>query len=211
MKPVTRQPEPPNFNTRVRTPGQRFLTRTPNPTSHEFKYHRYWSRAHNELYTLYSGVCAYCSAWIPMPRNPQASDDHSSVDHFIPKSHNPHQAYEWDNFRLARAFVNQDKGDSVNIDDPFEIPHGLFTLDFRTFLINASTDFQRHSATINLLNKSRLVEERTRWVSFYVRSFISFSELQKRLPFVADEMIRQEFDSTFLPRIRAITDRFKKT
>jgi 5-methylcytosine-specific restriction endonuclease McrA len=95
MIPVVKQPEPDDFNQRVRIPGQEYLKTNPAPKSKEFDHHRYWSRIKPELYQLYRGICAYTGEWFP--------NTAASVDHFIPKSKKPQLAYELERQNLVEG------------------------------------------------------------------------------------------------------------
>src|SRR5205085_6445728 len=100
-------------------PGRAFLRRTPPPTREQFKSKNFWKAALPQLVTAYSSICAYCSCYIP---------NSCSVDHFRPKSTHPHLAYEWSNYRLAHDRINNNKGDSADVLDPFHIQLGWFIL-----------------------------------------------------------------------------------
>ena len=152
MKKIPTFPEPSDFDERVRKPGQAFLSSLDGtPLSHDFRGHSYWSRAHNQLHRLYAGICAYSSAWTPLPLPVNADNGHSSVDHFMPKTESPNVAYEWSNFRLARAYVNQAKGNSTDISDPTSVCDEWFQINFKTFLGNEKSrglDLWRHAGTL---------------------------------------------------------------
>lgn len=115
MIPVPLQPEPPDFDRRVRRPGLAAFRRTGRVDR------PFWSRCHEALYAAGKGYCAYLA--VRIPRSP-ASDPRcggSSVDHFLPKNRFPRFAYEWKNYRLACSAVNSRKGDAVGILDPFRM------------------------------------------------------------------------------------------
>src|SRR5438445_249106 len=96
------QNAPARYATRVHARGARFLARTPNPSRMEWRKHAYWREIHYDLYNLHNGICMYSASW--SARTPaSARVDHTSIDHFVPKSVDPHRAYEWANFRLCRA------------------------------------------------------------------------------------------------------------
>src|SRR6266536_204995 len=110
--PLTPQPEPAEFATKVRMPGQAFLRRIPYPTSEQFKKKSFWKEILPQLKTAYSNICAYSSCWLP---------NNCSVDHLQPKATQPHLAYEWTNYRLAHDRINNNKGNSTDVLDPFHI------------------------------------------------------------------------------------------
>src|SRR5690242_18851860 len=104
---VTLPDPPPNYQTEVRQPGLRFLAVNSNPTNAEWGKHRYWQSTHQYLYDGHNGVCVYSASWTPRPR--QRGVDHTSIDHFVPKSVRPRLAYEWSNFRMVRSKLNNRK------------------------------------------------------------------------------------------------------
>ena len=96
MIPVTLKTEPADFNARVRIPGQKFLEKYPNPTKEDWtkrKGNKIYQRASKPLWEKYNKICAYSAEWLP------SSD--KSIDHFIPKSVDTNQAFEWNNYRLC--------------------------------------------------------------------------------------------------------------
>jgi len=140
----------------------------------------------------YKGICAYRARWIPH------STGRHSIDHFIPKSVESPLAYEWSNFRYVSARFNSRKG-TRSILDPFLLNEGWFILDFSTFLIKPnsilSADQQKSvQDTINILKLNTdedLVTERQTWVEEFWAGEISFEHLEKKTPFIAYELERQ--------------------
>jgi hypothetical protein len=93
MIPVKPQPEPANFNSRVRIPGQNFLTKYPNPSKENWdkKGRKIYRNSRNQVYKQYKKICAYSAEWIP--------SKNKTIDYFIPISIDKTKAFEWDNFR----------------------------------------------------------------------------------------------------------------
>ena len=127
MIPVSPQPEPKDFDRKVRQKGLRFLkSKRIDPKRRLPKGLRlspYWCGCIEELRALYGGVCAYLAVFM----EPVTGAD--SIDHFVPKSRNPGLAYEWDNYRLACSRMNARKGDRTGILDPFQLKTGWFRLE----------------------------------------------------------------------------------
>ncbi len=192
MIPVDPQPEPTDFTRRVRKPGRKFLAGVSQPKSKDWKNKDYWQKVLPDMRVAYKGICAYCARWIPH------STGRHSIDHFIPKSVEPSLAYEWSNFRYVSARFNSRKG-TRSIIDPFQLNEGWFTLDFSTFLIKPNptltTDQQKSiQDTIEVLQLNRdedLVTERQTWVEEFWAGEISFEHLEKKTPFIAYELERQ--------------------
>ncbi len=204
-------PQPPvNYETAVRAPGIAFLTGNPHPTRDDWDNHSYWRAIHGYLHGELRGICAYCASYTPR-RARAVSVDHSSIDHFVPKSHPPHaQAYEWTNFRLARSRLNHRKANFRDVLDPCAISNGWFRLSFVTFSLSPDSTLsgsqqQQVRDTIvrlGLNTDDGYVTERARAVFRYADGKLPFAELTRLYPFVATEITAQNFDVTHLPRFK---------
>lgn len=199
--PVQEQPEPANFDQLVRKRGERFLRAVPHPKAAQFKNHEYWRKALPELRASYSDICAYCSCWIPFGRG--------TLDHFEPKSANPSRAYEWSNFRLAQEKINNSKGESTDVLDPFHIDPGWFQLDFSSMYVKAdrASAVQVRRAvnrTINVLqlNSNALQSLRYSIVKEYSDGAITIEFLDRRYPFIAAELRRQGIEDSIKGKLR---------
>lgn len=128
---VAPQPEPADFDAKVRRPGLSYLASC-NGSKIEWKNPKaqLWRRCAKELYDAYQGICCYTAMRI-MPSSAAGSDRSSSVEHFVPKSESPELAYEWSNYRLASRKANADRG-TQKVLDPFEVEDGWFALDLFT-------------------------------------------------------------------------------
>lgn len=204
-------PAPAHYEAQVRIPGHAFLAANPHPTRDAWNPHRYWSRIHGYLYAQLRGICVYCASYTP--RRPSAkSVDHTTIDHYVPKSRGDHrQAYEWTNFRLCRARLNHRKADLGDVLDPCAIQNRWFQLNFTTFALLPDpalpADLQQQVrntiARLGLNDDDAYVNERARAVYGYADNKLPFAELSRRYPFIAAEMIAQDFDLAHLPRFRA--------
>lgn len=214
MIPVALPNTPVNFEARVRQPGLAFLTTTLHPTHAEWNAHNYWSRVHGELYAGHAGICVYCASWTPR-RHGTGGIDHTSIDHFVPKSRLPREAYNWTNFRLSRSKLNQRKDRFEDVIDPCALQPGLFRLDFTTFLIQpapgipaASRDRVRDTVDrLGLNSDNQYVIERARAIYRYVAGRATFAEITRRYPFIAAEMLAQQFDAVLRPAFQAALDK----
>ena len=143
-------------------------------------------------------ICAYCCSY--------TIKGNWSVDHFIPKSLHPKGAYEWDNFRFARDRLNNYKDNYQDVLDPFILSEGWFQLDFSSFLLKPNPSLVPLAlnevwATINRLHlnlDNDYVNERTEVIRRYCKGEITFDYIETNYPFIGKEMIRQDFDTTFL-------------
>jgi uncharacterized protein (TIGR02646 family) len=206
MIPVSLPAPPAHYWTEVRGRGLIFLAGTPHPTSDEWNRHRYWREIHEDLYQWHKGVCVYCASWTPRPSG-QRGSDHTTIDHFVPKSRNEQLAYEWSNFRLVRSKLNHRKERFEDVIDPCALQPGWFRLNFTTFLLKPDDNLPQEAkdrvvATINRLQLNddpAYVTERARVIFRYAAGEIVFLDVQRLYPFIASELIAVNFDLTLKP------------
>jgi hypothetical protein len=207
---VALPPPSANYVAQVKVLGEAFLRRTPNPTNAEWKNHNFWRAIHDDLYAAHAGVCVYCASWTPR-RSSAPHIDKTSIDHYIPKSVDPIQAYAWANFRLCRSRLNHRKANFRDVLDPCKISDDWFFLDFATFRIEASTaglasqTKSRVKATISRLQLNSdpdYVNERIGVIRGYSLDRIAMAQVLARWPFIARQMRAQQFDTIYKPRLR---------
>ena len=189
---VQEEPEPEEFEARVRVPGQAFLATVPHPSTNQWKSRSYWRRVLAELHGKYDGICAYTCHWIA----PDTGWD--TVEHFVPKDSEPTLAYEWSNYRLVCGRMNGRKGTKQDVLDPFALRDGTFALHFPSLQIRPSEECTPELAkeavgTIKRLglNDSLCVKARTTYVVNYCKAWISFEFLKEYAPFIHREILRQ--------------------
>jgi uncharacterized protein (TIGR02646 family) len=194
MMPIPIQSEPTGFDQKVRKPGQRFLSKNPHPKSSDWKNKEFWREVLGDMYESYGGICAYCCEWMA-----QMTGD-PTIDHFIPKSKKPQQAYEWSNFRLACRRFNTWKGHHEDVLDPFTIEENWFHLQFPSLQVvpNPEIPEEYKKEVTNTIKRLRLndeicIESRTRWVFALAQEDISFGFIKSRAPFIAHELERQGY------------------
>jgi hypothetical protein len=186
------QPEPQDFDTLVRVPGETFLKKHPNPTTRQWKSRAYWRRILPDLHNAYKGICAYSCHWIPYDTG------HDTVEHFQPKAVVPTQAYEWNNYRLVCGTLNGRKG-TDNVLDPFGIQDGWFILDFPSLLVkpgqNLTTSIRQEILQtierLGLNDEGTCLRARARYVKCFCTGVFPFQHLIEEAPFIAREIQRQ--------------------
>lgn len=188
MIKVDLQPEPSDFEDKVKKDGQDFLKTNPRPKGKEWKGKEFWRKAISDMTVVYKSICAYSSLWI--------KPDQPTIDHYISRDENPSLAYEWSNFRLARWRINTSKKNHKDVLDPFEIGENWFELDFTTFGIKPNPKLSKDEKddvwkTIERLKLDDIDyrEAREAWFNAFRNDI---EELEKYAPFVAYEMRRQE-------------------
>ena len=193
MIPIKPQPEPDDFDQKVRKPGLAFLSKVPNPKTKDWKNRDYWRRSLRDLYDACNHICAYSAQWISRP------EGSPTVDHFLPKSAKPELAYEWHNFRLACLTLNNKKGTELDVIDPFELPVNSFILDFPSLIIKPNPELlyplkERVISTINRLQLNdydKCIDGRLEWLKTYYEDNSTFDSLKRKAPFIAYELERQ--------------------
>jgi hypothetical protein len=191
--PVKLQPEPAHFFKKVQQPGHEFLRKTSNPTTKDWNNHSYWTRILNDLYIAYSSICAYSCHWIPCDTGAK------TVEHFKPKNKYPQDAYRWGNYRLVCSTLNGRKGDREDVLDPFTLLEGWFVIDFPSLLIHPSSDIAAEEAELvtktirrlGLNDEGTCLQARINWIRDYITAPFPFSHLERRAPFLALELKRQ--------------------
>jgi hypothetical protein len=190
MIKVLPQPEPPDFDHKVRQKGFAFLGQNNLPVNTnpppKFKFNSYWTDCIPELYSAYHKTCAYLAIYI------EYMQGGVSVDHYLPKTKHPAQlAYECTRF-------NSRKLNYADVVDPFTLPEGSFHLELNTGKIYVnpnlnSTKTTQLNATLKRLklDEVELRKLRAQHYTFYITGAISNSYLQQTSPFVYSEALRQ--------------------
>lgn len=182
---------PANFAADVNTPGQAYLLAHPVAVKNE-KWEAHWQKAIPDLRTNYKDICAYYGCHIA------ETTGGATVDHYLPKSKNRGQAYDWSNFRLACSRMNARKHNGTNVIDPFAVMDGWFVIEFRVMtvhpartLTSATRASVLHTRRKLNLNSAECVRERTRlWNNYWVNGD-SITTLYTHAPFIALEAVRQ--------------------
>ena len=196
MIPVRLQPEPADFDAEVRQKGWTWLVKegiAPNaPAPKGTKFPAYWSHSNKQLWTAYSGVCAYLSIYFEWVTGA------SSTDHFIAKSKDAAQAYEWDNYRLSCLGLNRNKNKYDDVLDPIGLTPNTFELVLATGQIRPSralTDKADIAAARKSITRLKLdsVDHREMRMKHYARYLRNkdVQTLKELSPFVWCEANRQ--------------------
>jgi uncharacterized protein (TIGR02646 family) len=196
--PVLPQPEPVEFEVRVRQRGQAWILEkalnpnAPLPMGMEYPKPAYWVKQSDgyscleQLYQAYAKVCAYTGLFI--------SSGAKSVDHFVPKSRLVGLAFEWGNYRLACRNINSRKLDFMDVLDPFFLVSETFYLVLETGEMyvnpNLENSLEAEKTIVRLgLNSEELMTTRA---EFYADFKNNANHLRKYAPFVYWEAKRQD-------------------
>jgi uncharacterized protein (TIGR02646 family) len=188
MIPVTLQPEPADFDVKVRQKGNAWLAA--HPKAHKLP--SYWSASNKQLWDAYSGVCAYLAIFF------EWSTGAASTDHFIAKSKKAADAYEWSNYRLSCLGMNRNKNTFDDILDPIGLTPHTFVISFASGKIAPNpklTPEQKAAArkTIRRLKLGSPENNKMRAQHFgeYIAGSCSLDFLSRKSPFVYAEIVRQ--------------------
>ncbi|MDX2030909.1 MAG: hypothetical protein SF339_09590 [Blastocatellia bacterium] len=193
---VTAQPEPADFDRKVRQRGLAHLNRRNillhQPLPPKAKIQPYWRDCLDDLYQVYQGTCAYLCVHF------ERVIGGGSVDHFIAKSQSADQAYEWGNYRLACRSMNSRKLEYDDVLDPFTIRTGWFQLELVSGRIypkprlQAATRIKVEKTIERLgLDDAGNREMRARHYQYYCQGRYPADFLKEHSPFVWFEADRQ--------------------
>ena len=197
MIPVVLQHEPDDFDAKVRQPGYAWLMEKgialdqPPPCPKDLP--TYWSRTNKQLWEAYSGVCAYLAIYF------EWGTGAATTDHFIAKSRNAGEAYEWNNYRLSCIAPNRNKNRFDDVLDPVGLtPHTFIIKNFASGEISPNSSLDGDDLYIAQKTIRRLKldspennEMRARHFQTYIEGECSLSYVQRYSPFVYAEIIRQ--------------------
>jgi uncharacterized protein (TIGR02646 family) len=198
---VVAQPEPAEFDARVRSRGWTWIENhhldpnAPLPAGLEYPNSpAYWAKQPDgyscleQLYLAYNKTCAYTGLRI--------NKDEKTVDHFVPKSRHVGLAFEWNNYRLACRSINTKKADLEQLLDPFLLEPETFYLVLESGEIYVSPQCQNpqlaQKTIVYLgLDAHEYREVRLEYYTDFQNGDISTRQLQKLAPFVYLEALRQ--------------------
>lgn len=213
MIPVTRAPEPTDFEAKVRRKGLAAIAelvgevapvrrgpkrkavagRREDIPSHAFP--PFWTAMEDEMHAAYRGLCAYSALHISPATGAR------TIDHFVPCAADWRLVYEWANYRLACALVNSKKNERISVLDPFLVRPGWFALEFVGYQVIVGAGLrpkiqkQVESTIQDLgLNRRPFCEARGTYAQQYLDGSdgrIDFALLEREAPFVAREIRRQ--------------------
>lgn len=196
MIPVILQPEPAGFDAEVRQGGHAWLrakgialNAAPPKAS---KLPNYWSRSNKQLWEAYSGVCAYLAIFF------EWGTGAASTDHFIAKSQNAGDAYEWSNYRLSCLGPNRNKNKFDDVLDPIGLTQNTFVINFASGKIapNPALSPAQKAAARKTIRRLKLDSPdnnkmRAQHYKEYLEGDCSLNFLQRKSPFVHAEIVRQ--------------------
>jgi uncharacterized protein (TIGR02646 family) len=137
MIPISLQPEPVDFDVKVRQKGLTWLANkgialnAAPPKASALP--NYWSHSNKQLWDAYSGVCAYLAIYF------EWATGASSTDHFVAKSKHAGDAYEWNNYRLSCLGANRNKNKFDDVLDPIGLSPNTLVLNLASGEVRPNT------------------------------------------------------------------------
>jgi hypothetical protein len=193
---VELQPEPEDFENRVREPGLRALESLIAEYGSEDlvpseRLPATWRACLPQLYERYGGICAYVCVMIERVTGAR------TTDHFVARSSDPRLAYEWSNFRLCCSLMNARKGAVAEVLDPCAVEDGWFELSLPGFGVRAAPDLLPALRQAVELTIARLGLDdwdcrdlRRKHFLYYQTGRVDLRWLEYESPFVARELRR---------------------
>jgi hypothetical protein len=178
---VERAPEPPDFDERVRGPGNTWLAKgsAANMPS-------YWRDAARPLREAFGGRCGYTAMYLATS---------GTVDHFVSRNENRALAYEWTNLRHADSSINSSKSNlrADQVLDPFEVGDDWFEIRLpqcEMFLTERCPPEYRERAQtmlgrLKLGKGENIVEVRQEWYQTYLTGEMTLDGLERKAPLIA--------------------------
>lgn len=200
MIPFVLQPEPANFQAKVRSPGTLFLSTVPAGAKPKFRGKEHWRKCKDDLREAFGHICAYTSLHV------EEVTGADTVEHYLPKDVHPQLAYEWTNFRFVCSRMNGRKGVKAGVMDPFLVTAGLFQIDFPSMLMVANLSEPQAAAaetTIRVLglNDEKCTRSRFRYAHLYATGEVTGNFLSQHAPLIHSELARQSITKTSLAKM----------
>lgn len=185
---VERAPEPPEFDARVRKPGQAWLSKNDKESTPG-----YWRRATRDLREAFQDRCGYTAMWLSTP---------GTVDHFVSRDEDRTRAYEWSNFRYAAAWINSSKSAlrAEEVLDPFEVSDDWFEIILPSCQMvmteRCPPEYQDRARTmlvrLRLGHDEDVVSYRQEWYRMYCEHELTLEGLERKAPLLARAIRKRE-------------------
>jgi hypothetical protein len=185
--------EPPDFDRRVRQPGQAWLAKYLNENGKLPKGKRpldRWTRFKSRLAAGFHNRCGYSAMYEPV----------GTVDHYLSCNNHPRLAYEWQNYRYASGWINSSKGtlDDLVL-DPFEVQDGWFEIllpSLQLVLTDMVPDEERQRAEftlrrLHLRNDASVIRQRRAWYDLHREGKLPLDGLEVVAPLIARAVRKQ--------------------
>ncbi len=187
MMRFNRPPSPPEFDKKVRQPGNLWLKKNPDLTK---RIPDYWSAFKPHLADGFHNLCGYSIMYEPV----------GTVDHYLSRKNYRHLAYQWSNYRFVSGWINSSKQEIDDaVLDPFEVEDNWFEIQLPSLelrLTDAVPTHIREKAEftlrrLHLRDDERVIRQRQQWYQLYLDGDITLSGLAKKAPLIARAIRKQ--------------------
>ena len=177
--------EPAGFDVRCRQKGLQWLADHPKATRKGNARPRdYWSSFRPQLADAFCDLCAYGAMYEPV----------GTVDHFEPVDANEARAYDWNNYRLASAWINSSKNKRTAVLDPLLVQEGWFEVllpSLQLVIVPDKVPVHLHALAeqtltdLHLRDDERVLRQRRAWLRKYEEGKLTLDGLRELAPLIA--------------------------
>jgi hypothetical protein len=176
--PVAPVPEPPDFDERVRRPGNAWLA----ANAGAMRPRDLWSPFRPVLAEGFAHRCGYTAML----------DLAGTVDHHRSYLKHPELTYAWSNYRYVAAWINSAKK-TAEVLDPYEVGEGWFEVQLPSLQLVATDKVPPEhrvlvEQTLKLLpivHDERVLKQRRHWYKMYREGHLSLEGLRGVAPLIA--------------------------
>ncbi len=198
MKRFIPPPEPPDFDVKVRQPGNDWLLQNLDENGDLRQGQRppdRWSNIKAQLADGFGSLCAYSVMYEPV----------GTVDHYLSCEKHPYLAYEWSNYRYLSGWINSSKGtQDANVLDPFQVEGNWFEilLPSLQLVLTSSVplvELDRAKFTLERLHLShdeRILRQRQQWYEMYQKGKLTLEGLEEVAPLIAQAVFMQQAENS---------------
>lgn len=180
-------PEPKDFGTKCRQPGNTWLANNPDAARPK----DLWSPFRPDLAAGFVDRCGYGGMWISS----------GTVDHFVSCDECDLLAYEWNNYRYIEGWINSSKKNKLSSDilDPFEVREGWFEIILPSLQLVATDAIPpafkvRAANTLKHLpisHDERVLKTRRAWLAEYEQGRLTLEGLMVKAPLIAKAVLKR--------------------
>lgn len=175
-------PEPPDFDTRARQPGNLWLANGANDTKRPKDL---WSPFKSQLSDGFHNLCGYSVMLDPVG---------GTVDHYLSCKNHRSLAYEWSNYRFCAGWINSSKkAIDDQVLDPFQVEDDWFEIllpSLQLVLTASVPSGERDRAEftlrrLGLKDDERILRQRREWYKLYQEGKLTLEGLDHCAPLIA--------------------------
>ena len=181
MIPVNKIKKPRDFDTKVKTPGDKWLRDNPNAKRPK----ALWAPYTKILAQGFNDLCGYAAMYDPTG---------GTVDHYLSAKNHRHLSYEWSNYRFVSGVLNASKKNAdETVHDPFDVEDGWFEITLPSLqmrVTDAIPEALRAKAEytlkrLKLRDGERIIRWRQSWYEMFQSGDLTLEGLRRVAPLLA--------------------------